>query len=69
MRMIGLGRQAFAYPGFAREIIESGGLARNHVCVTCSRCSELMRAGRVTGCVPFDREVYGPLYNEIRGAI
>lgn len=68
MRMIGLGRQAFAYPAFAREIMETGELARNHACVTCSRCSELMRAGKAAGCVPFDREVYGPLYDEIRGA-
>lgn len=69
MRMIGLGRQAFAYPGFAREIVETGSLARGHVCVTCSRCSELMRAGKVAGCVPFDREVYGPLYEDIRGGL
>jgi 2,4-dienoyl-CoA reductase-like NADH-dependent reductase (Old Yellow Enzyme family) len=69
MRMIGLGRQAFAYPGFAREIVETSSLARGHVCVTCSRCSELMRAGKVAGCVPFDREVYGPLYDDIRGGL
>jgi 2,4-dienoyl-CoA reductase-like NADH-dependent reductase (Old Yellow Enzyme family) len=68
MQIVGLGRQAFAYPGFAKEIMETGALARNHVCVTCSRCSELMSAGKMVGCVPFDREVYGPLYEEMRGA-
>lgn len=66
MRMIGLGRQAFAYPGFASEIMETGGLARNHVCVTCSRCSELMRAGKTTGCALFDREIYGSLYSQLQ---
>jgi len=62
MRMVGLGRQAFAYPGFANEIIETGRLERRHTCIGCSGCTQIMRDGGTTGCVPFDSEVYGPVY-------
>ena len=66
MTMAGLGRQSFAYPGFAKEIIQTGRLDPKHVCVTCSRCSQIMRDGGRTGCVPFDKEIYGPIYREVR---
>ncbi|MCX8052421.1 MAG: NAD(P)-binding protein, partial [Armatimonadetes bacterium] len=66
MRIVGLGRQAFAYPGFANEIIETGKLERRHTCITCSSCTQIMRDGGRTGCVPFDSEIYGPIYREGR---
>jgi len=66
MKMVGLGRQAYAYPGFAREIIETGKLARRHTCIACSSCTQIMRDGGKAGCVPFDSEVYGPIYREGR---
>jgi NADPH-dependent glutamate synthase beta subunit-like oxidoreductase/2,4-dienoyl-CoA reductase-like NADH-dependent reductase (Old Yellow Enzyme family) len=66
MQIVGLGRQAFAYPGFAKEIIETGRLERRHTCITCSSCTQIMRDGGMTGCVPFDSEVYGPIYREGR---
>ncbi len=68
MRMVGLGRQSFAYPGFAREIIETGKLERRHTCIGCSGCTQIMRDGGTTGCVPFDSEVYGPIYRAGRRA-
>jgi len=66
MRIVGLGRQAFAYPEFAKEIIETGNLERRHTCIACSSCTQIMRDGGRTGCVPFDSEVYGPIYREGR---
>ena len=66
MSIVGLGRQAFAYPGFAKEIIETGRLERRHTCIACSSCTQIMRDGGRTGCVPFDSEVYGPIYREGR---
>lgn len=62
IRMVGLGRQAFAYPGFAKEIVETGALDPRHICIACSSCTQIMRDGGMSGCVPFDREVYGPIY-------
>ncbi|MDH7481772.1 MAG: FAD-dependent oxidoreductase [Armatimonadota bacterium] len=66
IQMVGLGRQAFAFPGFAKEIIETGRLDRRHTCITCSSCTQIMRDGGMTGCVPFDSEVYAPIYREGR---
>ena len=66
MDVVGLGRQAFAYPDFAKEILETGRLERRHTCIACSSCTQIMRDGGRTGCVPFDREVYGPIYREGR---
>lgn len=59
---IGFGRQAFAHPGFARDILEEGCISRNKTCVTCSKCSQLMRASMAAGCAVRDKEVYAPLY-------
>ena len=66
IQLIGVGRQAFAYPGFAKEIIETGKLDRRRTCIACSSCTQIMRDGGMAGCVPFDTEVYGPIYREGR---
>jgi len=66
VQIVGLGRQGFAYPGFAKEIIETGRLDRRHTCISCSSCTQIMRDGGMSGCVPFDSEVYGPIYREGR---
>lgn len=60
--MAGLGRGAFAYPDFAADLVKTGQLDRRKVCVTCSRCTQIMRDHGRTGCVIRDREVYGPIY-------
>ena len=59
----GFGRMAIAYPDFARDII-AGSFDKNKCCLACSKCSEMMRAGGVAGCVVKDSEVYLPLYKE-----
>ena len=64
--MIGLGRGAFAYPDFARDLILKGALDAKKCCITCSRCTQIMRDHGRTGCVIRDREVYGPIYAEGR---
>jgi len=60
----GYGRMAFAYPDFAKDILESGSMDKNKSCITCSKCTELMRAGTFSGCPVRDSEVYAPLYRE-----
>ncbi len=61
---IGFGRQAFAYPGLANEILSEGRLTRQKTCLTCSKCTELMRAMMPAGCVIRDKAVYAPLYQK-----
>lgn len=64
MTMQGFGRQAFAYPQFANDLIHKGALDKKSCCITCGKCTELMRAGGVAGCVIRDSEVYMPLYKQ-----
>lgn len=56
--MVGVGRMAFAYPDFARDLAAEGGLDPRKSCVGCSGCSELMKAGEHSGCVVRDGELY-----------
>lgn len=63
--LIGFGRQAFAYPDFARDILYNDGLERSKVCVTCSKCAELKAKKKHSGCVVRDNEVYLPIYREL----
>lgn len=60
--MAGFGREAFAYPDFARDILQKGGMDPKKCCLACGKCTELMRAGSTAGCVPRDAAVYGPIY-------
>lgn len=52
---VGLGRGAFAYPDAPSDLVHRGTLDRTRCCTTCSRCVELMRHSRPTGCVVRDR--------------
>jgi len=68
--IVGVGRMAFAYPNFAKDIIgfprsgvpAKGKLDPAKVCVSCSACTQIMRDGGMTGCVVRDNEVYGPIF-------
>ena len=60
----GFGRMTFAYPTFYKDYLETGVLDKGKVCIKCSKCSELMRAGTVSGCVIRDSEVYMPYYEK-----
>lgn len=59
--MAGFGREAFAYPTFARDILQNGGMEPGKCCIACGKCTELMRAGSTAGCVIRD-EAYLPIY-------
>lgn len=58
---VGFGRMAFAYSNFARDIL-NGAFDSKKVCITCGKCTEIMRAGGTTGCPVRDSEVYMPIY-------
>lgn len=60
--LVGLGRMAFAYPDFARDLARYGSLDPLRVCVACSACTQIMRDGGRTGCVPRDAAIYEPIY-------
>lgn len=70
----GVGRGNLAYPEFARDALEKGELNEARCCKTVTFCTYLMRAKEhptgqfPTGCVPFDKEVYGPIMQEARRA-
>jgi NADPH-dependent glutamate synthase beta subunit-like oxidoreductase/2,4-dienoyl-CoA reductase-like NADH-dependent reductase (Old Yellow Enzyme family) len=60
--LIGIGRMGFAYPDCVRDLATEGGLNPRKVCVACSACTQIMRDGGRSGCVPQDATVYGPIY-------
>ncbi len=60
--LVGLGRMAFAYPDAPRDLAATGRLDPERVCVACSACTQIMRDGGRTGCVPRDSAVYEPIY-------
>jgi 2,4-dienoyl-CoA reductase-like NADH-dependent reductase (Old Yellow Enzyme family) len=61
-KMAGFGRQAFAYPDFAKDIIFNGKMDRKKCCIACSKCTQIMRDKGRAGCVIKDSEVYLPIY-------
>jgi 2,4-dienoyl-CoA reductase-like NADH-dependent reductase (Old Yellow Enzyme family) len=54
----GFGRMSFANPNFPKQIFQNQKIDKDKVCITCSKCSELMSKGKSTGCTARD-----PLYN------
>lgn len=62
--LAGFGRQSFANPDSAREILQTGCADARRLCLTCGKCTALMRAGKTPGCVIYDKEIYGSLYRE-----
>ena len=66
--LAGFGRTIFAYPDFAKDILETGRMDRRKLCVCCSKCTQIMRQkGGTPGCVIRDQEVYGPIYQQFCG--
>jgi len=67
---VGVGRAALPMPDFARQLLEHGRLDRKRTCRTFSYCTALMRAKHneqgqfATGCPPFDKDVYGPIWEQ-----
>jgi NADPH2 dehydrogenase len=70
--LVGVGRAALPQPDFARQLQEHGRLERKRVCRTFSYCTALMRSKHnelgqfATGCPPFDKEVYGPIWEQAK---
>ena len=62
--LVGYGRMSLAYPNFYRDYKE-GAFDPKRCCLACSKCTELMRAKRVSGCAVF-HEYYRNLYKEIQ---
>jgi NADPH2 dehydrogenase len=69
---VGVGRAALPMPDFALQLQQHGKFDRKRVCRTFSYCTALMRSKHnergqfATGCPPFDKEVYGPIWDEAR---
>ncbi len=63
----GFGRTIFAYPDFAKEILIKGAMDPRKICLCCSMCTEIMRAGGTPGCVVRDRELYLPMHKQLVG--
>jgi 2,4-dienoyl-CoA reductase (NADPH2) len=64
--LIGLGRESLAYPDWPNELAEKGVLDPARVCLTCSKCSLLLREGSRVGCPVRDADVYAAEYRETR---
>ena len=68
--VVGIGRASLAYPDLANAVLEQGVLEPRQVCRTFSYCTALMRAKHndkgqfPTGCPPFDKEIYGPIWKD-----
>jgi 2,4-dienoyl-CoA reductase-like NADH-dependent reductase (Old Yellow Enzyme family) len=67
--LIGLGRSSFAYPEAPRDLMETGSLNPRKICTACSKCSELLRQGKNTGCVVRDAEQYAEEYTRLKNGI
>ena len=67
--IVGAGRATLSQPDFVRQLQLHGKLDRKRICRTFSYCTALMRAKHneegqfATGCPPFDKEVYGPIWD------
>ncbi|MFK7820548.1 MAG: NADH:flavin oxidoreductase [Planctomycetaceae bacterium] len=70
--IVGMGRATLSHPDFAKVLKETGKMNRKQICRTFSYCTNLMRTkdhplGQyATGCPPFDKETYGPLWDEVK---
>ncbi len=74
IKFFGAGRNALAYPEFARDLLTKGVMEEKRVCRTVTFCTYLMRQKHnelgqfPTGCPPYDKEVYGPIIKDARAA-
>jgi 2,4-dienoyl-CoA reductase-like NADH-dependent reductase (Old Yellow Enzyme family) len=70
--IVGVGRASLPQPDFVRQLHVHGRLDRKRVCRTFSYCTALMRAKHnemgqfATGCPPFDKETYGPIWDKVK---
>jgi hypothetical protein len=70
--MVGVGRGSLSQPDFGRHVLLGEPLDPKRTCRTFSYCTALMRSKHneqgqfATGCPPFDKEAYGPIWDEAR---
>ena len=62
--LAGYGRTIFAYPDFANDILKNGSMDKKKICICCSKCTQIMRAGGTPGCVIRD-PMYTKIYKEM----
>lgn len=60
----GLGRAMFAYPDAPADLMARGTLDQTRCCISCSRCTELMRLGSTAGCAVRDHPLYSGLHRD-----
>ena len=60
----GYGRETFSNADTAKNICENGALDASKLCITCGKCTEIMRAGGTPGCIIRDGGTYMPIYNQ-----
>lgn len=60
------GRMSFANPDFANEIIQQGRINPEHICLTCGKCGDLIRAHQPTGCMIRDTAAFLPYYKKFQ---
>ncbi len=69
---VGIGRGSLSQPDFGRHVLRGEPLDPKRTCRTFSYCTALMRnkdhpLGQFpTGCPPFDKAVYGPIWEEAK---
>ncbi len=69
---VGIGRGSLSQPDFGVRLLRGEPLDRKRICRTFSYCTALMRSKHnelgqfATGCPPFDKAVYGPIWDEAR---
>lgn len=69
---VGIGRGSLSQPDFGRHVLLGEPLDPRRICRTFSYCTALMRSKHhplgqfPTGCPPFDKAAYGPVWDEAR---
>ncbi|MDR3635419.1 MAG: NADH:flavin oxidoreductase [Isosphaeraceae bacterium] len=69
---VGVGRGSLSQPDFGRHVLLGDPLDPKRTCRTFSYCTALMRSKHnaqgqfATGCPPFDKAVYGPIWEEAK---
>ncbi len=69
---VGVGRATLSQPDFVQQLRQHGKLDRRRICRTFSYCTALMRSKHnelgqfATGCPPFDKAVYGPIWSDAK---
>jgi len=64
--MMGLGRTAFAYFDAPKDILTKGEMEAKKCCITCSKCTQIMRDHGRTGCVIRDAGTYLTLMEQAK---